>query len=582
MKTYGQYNTIVTSEEHKTLEDIANRCPIDCIELEPGRVAFLDDESGRGREWFADELGYMCESYEAFNFEYLDEVQEKKPNYYTANGWTGSNFDRKLSTKVIAAKIRAFARKNFPGFKLSICSEWSMYTDSITIELKAGLCLPFIEGSRSSKIGYMSTTSTVEGWENELTPEIFKVLDAVTTYANSFRYDDSDGMQDYFDTNFYLWIKVSNEYQVIEPKTKGSNVKAEKVKETKEVEAVTVEGLDIVDYSEKAIAVFGDTKAIKDQLKVLGGRFNPSLNYNGEKRAGWIFSKKQANKVKELITPTELPELTEDEPVKKTLDKPSIWDNLKTLDYVLYDDYKAGLLTLEECARKFAKNGWTDFVDIEHTKAIFERIEQQKDNISLIIEDFAKYDSFDYPTTAEELDGFKLGEVAYDQCGEIGVILALNKKNGTARLNSNGCCDVGRLKKCPKEVAEREVKHMDIIRPGKALDSYTIEAYEHSQKSQEKKIYRRTVGNMGVVAYFTHEEDFIPRGEYKATDLDRQKQQADILLQAIDGNWYSLYLNKPIDINPGRSVKVYGEKNIAVTKSVYNRLSQQYKVMSDF
>lgn len=56
---------------------------------------------------------------------------------------------------------------------------------------------------------------------------------------------------------------------------------------------------------------------------------------------------------------------------------------------------------------------------------------------------------------------------------------------------------------------------MDIIRPEKALDSYAIEAYGHSQKSQEKKIYRRTVGNMGVVAYFTHEEDSIPRGEYR-------------------------------------------------------------------
>jgi hypothetical protein len=67
-----------------------------------------------------------------------------------------------------------------------------------------------------------------------------------------------------------------------------------------------------VDYSEKAIAVFGDTKAIKEQLKGLGGRFNPSLNYDGEKRAGWIFSKKQADKVKELIAPTGLPALPEE------------------------------------------------------------------------------------------------------------------------------------------------------------------------------------------------------------------------------------------------------------------------------
>lgn len=225
----------------------------------------------------------------------------KAMNFYTQNGWAGSNYDSKLSTKEIAAKVRSYAKKNFPGFKFSVRSEWSVYTDSMYIELKSGPCVPFVAGSRSAERGYMSTMSTVKGWENELTPEMFKVLDAVTTYANSFRYDDSDGMQDYYDTNFYLKIKVSDEYKVIEPKAKKSSVKPEKVEEAKEVEAVTVEDLEMVDYSEKAIAVFGDTKAIKEQLKELGGRFNPALNYNGEKRAGWIFSKKKADEVRNLM-----------------------------------------------------------------------------------------------------------------------------------------------------------------------------------------------------------------------------------------------------------------------------------------
>lgn len=222
-------------------------------------------------------------------------------DFYTQNGWAGSNYDSKLSTKEIAAKVRSYAKKNFPGFKFSVRSEWSMYTDSMYIELKSGPCVPFVEGSRSAERGYMSTMSTVKGWKNELTPEMFKVLDAVTTYASSFRYNDSDGMQDYFDTNFYIHIEVSDEYKVIEPKAKKSSIKTEKAEEAKEIEAVTVEGLEMVDYSDKAIAVFGDTKVIKEQLKELGGRFNPSLNYNGEKRAGWIFSKKKADEVRNLM-----------------------------------------------------------------------------------------------------------------------------------------------------------------------------------------------------------------------------------------------------------------------------------------
>lgn len=225
----------------------------------------------------------------------------KAMNFYTQNGWAGSNYDSKLSTKEIAANVRAYAKKNFPEFKFSVRSEWSMYADSMYIELKSGPCVPFVEGSRSAKRGYMSTMSSVKAWKDELTPKVFAALNAVSNYASSFRYNDSDGMQDYFDTNFYIHIEVSDEYKVIEPKAKKSSIKTEKAEEAKEMEAVTVEGLEMVDYSEKAIAVFGDTKAIKEQLKKLGGRFNPSLNYNGEKRAGWIFSKKKADEVRNLM-----------------------------------------------------------------------------------------------------------------------------------------------------------------------------------------------------------------------------------------------------------------------------------------
>ena len=59
--------------------------------------------------------------------------------------------------------------------------------------------------------------------------------------------------------------------------------------------------LEIVEYSEKAIAVFGDTKPIKDVLKGLNGLFRANLTYNGERRAGWIYSKKQEQKVREAL-----------------------------------------------------------------------------------------------------------------------------------------------------------------------------------------------------------------------------------------------------------------------------------------
>ena len=59
--------------------------------------------------------------------------------------------------------------------------------------------------------------------------------------------------------------------------------------------------LEIVEYSEKAIAVFGDTRPIKDILKDLNGLFRANLTYKGERRAGWIYSKKQELKVREAL-----------------------------------------------------------------------------------------------------------------------------------------------------------------------------------------------------------------------------------------------------------------------------------------
>lgn len=60
-----------------------------------------------------------------------------------------------------------------------------------------------------------------------------------------------------------------------------------KQNKTNETKIINVEGVQIIDYSEKAIALVGETRAIKETLKTLGGRFNAHLTCG----AGWIFSK---------------------------------------------------------------------------------------------------------------------------------------------------------------------------------------------------------------------------------------------------------------------------------------------------
>lgn len=78
-----------------------------------------------------------------------------------------------------------------------------------------------------------------------------------------------------------------------------SNATAER--SDKRPETVVQGDFVIVDYSDKAIAVFGDTKPIKTELSALGGRFNSRLTHEGEKKAGWIFQKTKEAQVRELI-----------------------------------------------------------------------------------------------------------------------------------------------------------------------------------------------------------------------------------------------------------------------------------------
>ena len=67
-----------------------------------------------------------------------------------------------------------------------------------------------------------------------------------------------------------------------------------KQNETKTIDA---KGVQIIDYSEKAIAIVGETRAIKETLKTFGGKFNSHLSCG----AGWIFSKTKESALREAL-----------------------------------------------------------------------------------------------------------------------------------------------------------------------------------------------------------------------------------------------------------------------------------------
>lgn len=88
-------------------------------------------------------------------------------------------------------------------------------------------------------------------------------------------------------------------------------------------------------------------------------------------------------------------------------------------------------------------------------------------------------------------------------------------------------------------------------------------------------------GNTLAVCYNVPNPNYRYVGEYKETELDHQKKQADILLTSIEGNWYTLWLQKPIEVK-GRGVRRYSDSVVAVTESVYSKLEAKYNIMCDF
>lgn len=70
--------------------------------------------------------------------------------------------------------------------------------------------------------------------------------------------------------------------------------------------------IEIIPYSDRSIAVFSDKEwgeQNKDSLIGLGGRYNPNLTFNDEKRKGWIFSKKRDEEVRKFVNENNSPKV---------------------------------------------------------------------------------------------------------------------------------------------------------------------------------------------------------------------------------------------------------------------------------
>ena len=197
-----------------------------------------------------------------------------RDEFYTQNGWKGENYKRGLSVKEIANIVREFIKIHYNDFKFSVTTDYGALTQSLHIALMEGPCIAFKtyaeltqEERTDVRYTHIRHNNINSYFTAEIDAEIEKIFDkqyaqkylvdrikeavvAVKDYANSFNYDDSDSMTDYFHKNFYFngveigkWDKP---YKVVERTKKDiPNVEYENVEVTKTHKYKVLEPFDI-------------------------------------------------------------------------------------------------------------------------------------------------------------------------------------------------------------------------------------------------------------------------------------------------------------------------------------------------
>lgn len=228
-----------------------------------------------------------------------------RSEFYTEFGWKGSLYDNNLRTSDISARIRAYVKEKYPNCTFSVTTEYYSMGSSIHIYLMSA---NFAVIKNEAGVDSINLNEFYIEQDSRLTDRGLAIMVDINNFVKSYRYSDCDGMIDYFHVNFYYHLaigKYNKPFTVNNKKDRAiGNNKPEGPESDKKIPAnipAASSSFELVDYSEKAIALFGDTREIKDQLKEIGGRFNPYLTRDGSKAPGWIFSKSKVDKVRELI-----------------------------------------------------------------------------------------------------------------------------------------------------------------------------------------------------------------------------------------------------------------------------------------
>lgn len=141
-----------------------------------------------------------------------------RSEFYTASGWKGANYRKGLQTKEIAQIVRGFLKEKFNDFRFSVRSDYN----SIDITLKESPVEIFKDPAEwtdadDDRWFYKLGGANELRWHDRESDQIKRsqhrriwtefvreMVLTVNAFVKSYRWDDSDSMIDYFNTNFYF------------------------------------------------------------------------------------------------------------------------------------------------------------------------------------------------------------------------------------------------------------------------------------------------------------------------------------------------------------------------------------------
>ena len=207
----------------------------------------------------------------------------------------------KSSQAQAAAAIRSELKVAFPGITFGVRSDSGSMTDSVHISWIDGPTVKEVEAITGKyQQGHFDGMTDMYEYSNTRKdiPQTKYVMESRT--ISQARKDEFNAKMNWSDSvsDFERSRHAHTELYQISFYQKP----AAKVAPVTEIPtAITAEGVELVKYSEKAVAVFGNTKPIKDTLKELGGKFNPFLKRNGAATPGWIFSARHEGTIRATL-----------------------------------------------------------------------------------------------------------------------------------------------------------------------------------------------------------------------------------------------------------------------------------------